>query len=306
MLAIASQSQSCVLYYFSGRELHFSHRSPSSADRHCRVALPVARRGPPHDGWPTRITTHTRPGPQGGPLGTRFFILFFVKDRPKGPPTANRHQPPTTNRQRRPTANRQPLPPCRTCSFQEDPDNFKPNEIADLLWAFSMLGVHNPSLVAMLATHIDDSLQDNDFVSSLTWQNAVSLAWGLVACGASGDSTTAHLLALAIDEDDPEPGHNPAKCLLHQVCGESVTWGGGIHLALHTEAGVEALGTVFHVGYKDAFAAMSHAMVVSCISVCLPSGMLVPPPPKTSPPPPRNQPAALHVCLSTIQSSHID
>ena len=52
--------------------------------------------------------------------------FFFAKDRPKGPPTANRqvpstanrHQPPTTNRQpptaanrqRRPTANCQPLP----------------------------------------------------------------------------------------------------------------------------------------------------------------------------------------------------
>ena len=108
------------------------------------------------------------------------------------------------------------------CSFQEDPDNFKPHEIANLLWAFSMLGVHNPSLVAMLATHIDVSLQDNDFVASLTWQNAVSLAWGLVASGASGDTTTAHLIALAINEDHPEPGYTPARCLLHQVCFELV------------------------------------------------------------------------------------
>ena len=38
------------------------------------------------------------------------FFFFLVKDRPKGPPTANRQLPPIANRQPRPTANRQPLP----------------------------------------------------------------------------------------------------------------------------------------------------------------------------------------------------
>ena len=45
-------------------------------------------------------------------------VCTALKDRPKGPPTNNRHQPPTanchqpptTNRQRQPTANCQPLP----------------------------------------------------------------------------------------------------------------------------------------------------------------------------------------------------
>ena len=51
--------------------------------------------------------------------GPDFLLLrTALKERPKGPPTANRqlpptanrHQPPTANRQPRPTANRQPLP----------------------------------------------------------------------------------------------------------------------------------------------------------------------------------------------------
>ena len=58
----------------------------------------------------------------GGSLRDEFFFCFLLrtalKDRPKGPPTANRQlpstanrQPPTAaNRQRRPTANCQPLP----------------------------------------------------------------------------------------------------------------------------------------------------------------------------------------------------
>ena len=63
------------------------------------------------------------PAPGGPPLGSlwpgrslRDQIFFFLlrtalKDRPKGPPTANRQPPPTAaNRQRRPTANCQPLP----------------------------------------------------------------------------------------------------------------------------------------------------------------------------------------------------
>ena len=67
-------------------------------------------------------------GPGGSLRDEIFFFLLrtALKDRPKGPPTANRqlpstanrHQPPTTNRQpptaanrqRRPTANCQPLP----------------------------------------------------------------------------------------------------------------------------------------------------------------------------------------------------
>ena len=52
--------------------------------------------------------------PRGGPLGTWFFFWprTALKDRPKGPPTANRQPPPAaTNRQRRPTANHYQPPP---------------------------------------------------------------------------------------------------------------------------------------------------------------------------------------------------
>ena len=50
--------------------------------------------------------------PQGGPLRTGCFFIFFVKDRPKGPPqgTTNRQPPTATNRQPPPTANHQPPP----------------------------------------------------------------------------------------------------------------------------------------------------------------------------------------------------
>ena len=60
----------------------------------------------------SRGAVANHPPPQGGPLGTSFFFWLStaLKDRPKGPPTANRDQPPTANRQRRPTASRQPLP----------------------------------------------------------------------------------------------------------------------------------------------------------------------------------------------------
>ena len=62
---------------------------------------------------------------EGGPLGARIFFFWrsALKDRPKRPPTANRHQPPTadhcqpppttTNRQS-PTANRRQPPPTAT------------------------------------------------------------------------------------------------------------------------------------------------------------------------------------------------
>ena len=53
---------------------------------------------------------------QGGPLGTRFFFLLrtALKDRPKGPPTANR-QPPTANHQPPPTASGDQAPTANHC-----------------------------------------------------------------------------------------------------------------------------------------------------------------------------------------------
>ena len=64
-----------------------------------------------------------------------FWLRTPLKDRPKGPPTANRqlpstanrHQPPPTaaNRQRRPTANCQPLP---TATNHRSPTTSVPNE----------------------------------------------------------------------------------------------------------------------------------------------------------------------------------
>ena len=50
---------------------------------------------------------------QGGPSRIRFFDFFLVKDRPKGPPTANHQLPPTANRHQPPrqppaATNRQP------------------------------------------------------------------------------------------------------------------------------------------------------------------------------------------------------
>ena len=49
---------------------------------------------------------------QGGPLGPRF---FFVKDRPKGPSTANHQPPPTANRHQPPTASGDQPPTANHC-----------------------------------------------------------------------------------------------------------------------------------------------------------------------------------------------
>ena len=52
------------------------------------------------------------PLPQGGPQGTRFFFWLrtALRDRPKGPPTAN-HQPPTATNRQPPTADHCQPPP---------------------------------------------------------------------------------------------------------------------------------------------------------------------------------------------------
>ena len=66
------------------------------------------------------------PTTQGGPSGTR--LRTALKDRPKGPPTANRQPinrqpPPTANHQPPPTANRQPInrQPPPTANHQPPP-----------------------------------------------------------------------------------------------------------------------------------------------------------------------------------------
>ena len=52
---------------------------------------------------------------QGDPLGLRLFFIFFVKDRPKGPSTANYQRSPTANRQLPPTASGDQPPPANHC-----------------------------------------------------------------------------------------------------------------------------------------------------------------------------------------------
>ena len=58
-----------------------------------------------------QLSITDQPAPRAVLKGPDFFCFFLLrtalKDRPKGPPTANRHQPPTTNRQP-PTASHQP------------------------------------------------------------------------------------------------------------------------------------------------------------------------------------------------------
>ena len=49
---------------------------------------------------------------QGGPF---FLLRTALKDRPRGPPTANRQLPPTASRHQPPTANRQPRPTVNRC-----------------------------------------------------------------------------------------------------------------------------------------------------------------------------------------------
>ena len=79
----------------------------------------------------TRIRTYTYISgltlPRGVLKGLDFVLLrTTLRDRPKGPstanhqppPTANRQQPPTANRQRRPIANCQPMP---TASNHQSP-----------------------------------------------------------------------------------------------------------------------------------------------------------------------------------------
>ena len=72
------------------------------------------RRGDAHAGQPHGTCTHGAADGRGVLKGRDFFFFFLLrtalKDRPKGPPTANRQLPSTANRHRPPTTNRHQPP----------------------------------------------------------------------------------------------------------------------------------------------------------------------------------------------------
>ena len=101
------------LGYFSPEEgdiIYIQDMDPFSAS--AKVCVAGASMSPSH---PIHVASLSHPrsaplGAGGSPPGgvLREPDVFFVKDRPKGPPTANHQAPPTAKRRQPPTANRQP------------------------------------------------------------------------------------------------------------------------------------------------------------------------------------------------------